>query len=154
MKEIEENIIVIKGWNISNEDSKFPLYICYLNTQKIKLIKENIIDFDIMNNKNIILFNKKIIEIFSFKKLQTIFSINIRINLKSSCLYNDNTLLIGSENKELIVFKINKNKLTEIEKMKVNLKDDHSIRQIIKLKNNSVVVIGNTELYLYNLINN
>ena len=64
------------------------------------------------------------------------------------------TDISGSENKELIVFKINKNKLTEIEKMKVNLKDDHSIRQIIKLKNNSVVVIGNTELYLYNLINN
>ena len=154
MKEIEENIIVIRGWNISNEDSKDPLYLCYLNTQKIKLIKETCIDFDIMTNKNIIIFNKYSIDIFSFKTLQIIKSISIEINLKSACLYNDNTLLIGSE-KVLTVFKMNANELIELQKINVDLNDDHYISQIIKLKkNNSIVIIGNTELILYSLINN
>ena len=154
MKEIEENIIVIRGWNISNEESKDPLYLCYLNTQKIKLIKETCIDFDIMTNKNIIIFNKYSIDIFSFKTLQIIKSISIEINLKSACLYNDNTLLIGSE-KVLTVFKMNANELIELQKINVDLNDDHYISQIIKLKkNNSIVIIGNTELILYSLINN
>ena len=155
MKEIDKNIIVVLGWNISNKDRKHPLYLCYLNTQEIKLIIENCIDFDIMTNKNIIIFNKNLIDIFSFKTLHIIQTINIELNLEAACLYNDNTLLIGSENKELIVFKMNENKLTELQKIKVDLEDDHSISQIIKLKkNNSVVVIGNTELILYNVINN
>ena len=96
----------------------------------------------------------KSITVFSFKTLQIIKNINIGVNLESACLYNDNTLLIGSE-KELIVFILNKNELIELQKINVNLNDDHYISQIIKLtKNNSIVVIGNTELILYSLINN
>ena len=155
MKEIDKNIILVRGWNISNEDKKHPLYLCYLNTKKIKLIRETCIDFDIMTNKNIIIINDDLIDIYSFKELQTIQSIDIEIDLTSACLYNDNTLLIGSENKELIVFKINENELVELQNIKVNLKGDHSISKIIKLKkNNLIAVIGNTELILYNLLSN
>ena len=50
---------------------------------------------------------------------------------------------------------MNANELIELQKINVDLNDDHYISQIIKLKkNNSIVIIGNTELILYSLINN
>ena len=125
----------MRGWNISNEDSKYPLLICDLISQETKLIKDTCRDFDIMSNKNIIIFNKKNVEIFDYKKFEIISRISIPsdLELMSACLYNDKTLLFGCKNEEFIEFKLNDNELTEIDRKKYTFHCNHYITEIIKL---------------------
>ena len=150
MRELEKNKVIAKGWNISNEDSKFPLYLFDLIYEKAKLIKDSCIDFDIMSNKNVIIFNKNNVEIFDYKQFIIISRINIPndIELKSAILYNDKTLLVGCKNEEFVEYQINENKLVELDRKKFKCHVNQYVSQIIKLKNGSIVVIGDTEVYI------
>jgi len=59
MREIDKNKVIVRGWEItSTENSKYPLFFYNLISQKAKMIKDTCIEFDIMSNKNIIIFNK------------------------------------------------------------------------------------------------
>ena len=150
MREVEKYKIIVKGWNISNEDSKCPLYFCDLILETVKLIKDSCLNFDIMSNKNVIIFNKNIVEIFDYKKFEIITRINIPsdIEFKTSFLYNDKTLLFGCKNEEFIEYTINENKLIEIDRKQFQCHVNHYVRSIVKLKNDSIVVIGDTEVYI------
>lgn len=150
MRELEKNKVIAKGWNISNEDSKFPLYLFDLIYEKAKLIKDSCIDFDIMSNKNVIIFNKNNVEIFDYKQFIIISRINIPndIELKSAILYNDKTLLVGCKNEEFVEYQINENKLVELDRKKLPCHVNHYVSEIVKLKNGSIVVIGDTEVYI------
>ena len=150
MREIEKNKIIVRGWNISNEDRKFPLFFCNLISQEAKMIKDTCVEFDIMSNKNIIIFNKEKIEIFDYKKFEIISSVNIPsdLGLITACLYNDDTLLFGCENEEFIEFQLNDKELIEIDRKKFKCHCNHYIREIVKLRNDSIVVIGDTEVYI------
>jgi len=150
MREIEKNKVIVQGWNISNGDRKIPLFLCDLISQEIKMIKDTCIEFDIMSNKNIIIFNKEKIEIFDYKKFEIISRISIPSDLKlnTTCLYNDDTLLFGCENEEFIEFQLNDNELIEIDRKQFKCHLNNYIRKIIKLRNNSIVLIGDTEVYI------
>ena len=147
IKEIEKNQLIIKGDITSN----YPLFFCYLNFQLIRLIKDECLDFDIMSNKNIIIFSKKYIEIFDYKKFKIISKINIPTDLEimSACLYNDKTILFGCKNEIFIEFNLDdNNELIEIDRKNFKCHFNHYISQILKLKNGSIVVIGDTEVYI------
>jgi len=150
MREIEKNKVIVKGWNISNENRKFPLFFCDLISQETKMIKDTCITFDIMSNKNIIIFNKKYIEIFDYNKFKIISRISIPsdLELMTACLYNDNTILLGFKDEEFIEFKLNGHELIEIDRKKFKCNCNHYISQILKLRNGSIVVIGDTEVYI------
>ena len=150
MREIEKNKVIIQGWNISNENRKFPLFFCDLISQETKMIKDTCIEFDIMSNKNIIIFNKEKFEILDYKKFEIISRISIPSNpeLMTACLYNDDTLLFGCKNEEFIEFKLNDNELIEIDRKNFKCHNNHYITSILKLKNGSIVVIGDTEFYI------
>jgi len=150
MREIEKNKVIVKGWNISNENRKFPLFFCDLISQETKMIKDTCITFDIMSNKNIIIFNKKYIEIFDYNKFKIISRISIPsdLELMTACLYNDNTILLGFKDEEFIEFKLNGNELIEIDRKKFKCHCNHYISQILKLRNGSIVVIGDTEVFI------
>ena len=51
---------------------KYPLFFCDINREITKLIKDDCKDFDIMSDKNIIIFNSKNIEIFDIKQFKII----------------------------------------------------------------------------------
>ena len=153
MKEIKENIIILRGWNHSNEDYKLPLYLCDLNNEKAKMIKDNCVDFDIFNKKNIIIFNKNSIEMFDIEKFKATEMINLPdVEIKTGCLYNSRIVLIGCNNEEIIGLKIHKNKLIEIERTKIKCHINHKVQSIFKLKNNSFIAIGDTEIYIFDPI--
>ena len=153
MKEIKENIIILRGWNHSNDNNKLPLYLCDLNNEKAKLIKDNCVDFDIFNKKNIIIFNKNNIEMFDIEKFKTTEMINLPdIEITTGCLYNSKIVLVGCINEVIIGFKIHKNKLIEIERTKIKCHLNHIVSSIFKLKNNSFIAIGDTEIYIFDPI--
>ena len=153
MKEIKENIIILRGWNHSNDNYKLPLYLCDLNNEKAKLIKDNCVDFDIFNKKNIIIFNKKNIEMFDIETFKTTEMINLPdIEITTGCLYNSKIVLVGCINEIIIGFKIDKNKLIEIERTKIKCHLNHIVSDIFKLKNNSFIAIGDTEIYIFDPI--
>ena len=151
MREIEENKIIVKGWNISNENSKLPLFFCDIIKQEVKMIKDTCIDFDVMSNKNIIIFNKNNIEIFDYKNFEIISKIKLPsdIDLMSACLYNDKTLLIGCKNEELIEFEMENNELFELDRHKLKCHLNHYVCDVIRLKNDLIVAIGDTEVYIF-----
>jgi len=103
-----------------------------------------------MSNKSIIIFNKENIEIFDYKKFEIISRISIPSDLEimTTCLYNDNTLLFGCKDEEFIEFKLNDNELIEIDRKKFKCHCNHYMTQILKLRNGSIVVIGDTEVYI------
>ena len=154
MKEIKENLIILKGWNHSNENFKLPLYLCDLNQEKAKLIKDDCIDFDIYDIHSIIIFNKNSIELFNIDKFKVISEMICApsIAITSGCLYNNKIVLIGCKSEELIGFKINKNKIIEIGRTKILSNLNHRVSGILKLKNNSFIAIGDTEIYVFNPI--
>ena len=102
-----------------------------------------------MSDKNIIIFNSKNIEIFDVSQFKTILTLNYPsdIELMSACLYNDKILFIGTNNEELIEFEITNNILVEIDRFKLVAELNHSISHIYKLKNGSVMAIGDGEIY-------
>ena len=112
------------------------------------MIKDTWIEFDIMSNKNIIIFNKENIEIFDYNKFKIISRISIPsdLELMTACLYN-NTLLFGCKDAEFIEFKLNDNELIEIDRKKLKCNSDH-IKHILKLKNGSIAVIVYSEDYI------
>ena len=152
-EKMKENIIILRGWNKSNDNYKLPLYLCDLNNEKAQLIKDNCADFDIFNKKNIIIFNKNSIEMFDIEKFKTTEMINLPdIEIRTGCLYNSKIVLVGCKNEEIIGLKIHKNKLIEIERIKIKCHLNHFVQSIIKLKNNSFIAIGDSEIYLFDPI--
>jgi len=151
MREIDKNKVIVRGWEIrSSENSKYPLFFCDLISQEAKMIKDTCIEFDIMSNKNIIIFNKENIEIFDYKKFKIISRISIPsdLELKTACLYNDNTLLFGCKDKEFVEFKLNGHELIEIDRKKLKCNRDSHIEHILKLRNGSIAVIIYSEVYI------
>ena len=68
--------------------------------------------------------------------------------MRSACLYDNKTVLIGCMNEELIEFEITNNTLVEIDRVKLVCHLNHYVSLIYKLKNGSVIAIGDTEVYI------
>ena len=146
MKEIKENILIIKEFRNGNN-----IFLYKLMTDELKNIKTNSVDFEILNKNNIMLFNKKNIEILDIDTFKINFKLAFpnNINIKIGCLYNQRIIIVCTDKGEVIEFQINENKLIEIDRIKVKLQFECGKQIITKLKNGSLLIIDNCDIYIY-----
>lgn len=150
MIEIRENIIAVQGWDITEKKSKNPIYLCDLDTEQTQLITDNSESFNIYKNSNLIIFKEKNIEIYDTKHYKTISNINIidNIEIMSTLLYNNKTVLIANKNEEVIEYALKKNEMVEVDRIKVKCSVNY-VTQILKSTNGSIVLLGDIEIYLF-----
>jgi len=147
--ELNNGKIVLHGWNISTKD--YPAFLFDLNNLTFRTIKDNCISVDLMENGNLVIFTEETVEIFNIENFNTLSVLKVPDNfkIKCSCLYDNHTIFLGNENKEVYEFLIKDNQLVQVDKFNVKCELRDYVDQIIKLKNGKVIFIACTEVYLY-----